>query len=460
MTERAPPDEPEGDPLDPIRPVERRRVGRYELVASLGRGGAGEVFLALSKGPGGVQKLVVVKMLHPHLQEDPRVVAMFLDEARLAAKLKHPNIVQTLQVGSDDEGRHFIAMTFLEGLPLHRILARFGQRDERMPPEIAVRIATEVLAGLAYAHELQEPDGTPLQIVHRDVSPANVFVTWDGSVKLLDFGIAKAARRRVDTDSGTIKGKFGYIAPEQASSDDVDARTDLWSVGVLLWEMLTGQRLFPRHNDVRTLRLLVEGDIPSLRHNAPTLPPPLASIVDKALERDRSQRWASAKAMKAALEEWLHTLEREVTRDDVAACIGDRFSGVRGRQQEIVRLCAGAPRLTSTPSGSFAVRDETSRKLATLPPPQTPPVRPPRAPLVLAAAVCAALGAIVGSAALDCGPSAERRVAPPIPPTAPTARLDAGGPAPHPPPAARTSEPTAPGMGSPASEPSGGLRRQ
>ncbi len=407
-----PPEELLSESPNAPRLVERRRVGRYELVASFGRGGAGEVFLALAKRPGGFQKLVVVKMLHPHLEEDPRVVAMFLDEARLAAKLNHPNIVQTLEVGTDDQGHHFIAMAFLEGLPLHRILARFGQRDERMPADIAARIAIEVLDGLAHAHALRDIDGTALNIVHRDVSPANVFVTWDGSVRLLDFGIAKAARRKADTDSGVIKGKIGYIAPEQATGAGVDARADLWSVGVLLWEMVTGQRLFPNVNDVTTLGDLVNGPVRRLESIAPDVPGALAEIVDKALRRDIDERWDSALAMKSALEAWLRTSGQDVTRDDIAACIGDQFAGERGRQQEIVRFCVGATRLASTPSGSFAVRDETSRKLATLPPPEPTPVQPPRAPLMLAVAVCAALAAIVASAALDCRVGTRRSTEP------------------------------------------------
>ncbi|MCA9615661.1 MAG: serine/threonine protein kinase, partial [Myxococcales bacterium] len=264
--------------------VPPRRVGDYEIVASLGRGGAGEAFLALVAGSSGFRKLVVLKLLHPELEESLEVVDQFLDEARLAARLNHPNIVPTLEVGRH-ELQHYIAMAYLEGLPLGRVLAMLNQRGEKVPPEIAARVAVELLDALEYAHDLTDFDGTPLDIVHRDVSPPNVFVCWDGSVKLLDFGIARAASRRASTDSGLIKGKFGYIAPEQASGEGTDRRADLWSVGVVLWEMLTGHRLFPARNDVGTLHALVAGQITAVTVHAPETPEGLVEVLDHVLQR-------------------------------------------------------------------------------------------------------------------------------------------------------------------------------
>ena len=373
-----------------------RKIGKYEIVAPLGRGGAGEVFLALATGLGGFKKLVVVKMLHSHFEDDENVVEMFLDEARLAARLSHPNVVQTLEVGVDGD-RHFIAMTYLEGLPLHQILARFGQRGERLPPPICARIAIEVLDGLAYAHELADYDGAPLNIVHRDVSPANVFVCWDGSVKLLDFGIAKAERRRANTDSGIIKGKFGYIAPEQATGDRVDARADIWSTGVVLWEMLSCKRLFPNLNDVTTLRKLVAGTIPSIRDAVEDpLPDPLVEVVEGALQRSPAERFADAATMRDALEAYLAGLDDQVTRDDVAAHIGERFAGEREAQQATVRAAVGGGKLAATPSGSFSLRDETSKRILVVPPRQDEErVALPKEPLILALLAVIAIGAIL-----------------------------------------------------------------
>lgn len=375
--------------------TELRKIGKYEIVAPLGRGGAGEVFLALATGLGGFKKLVVVKMLHSHFEDDKNLVEMFLDEARLAARLSHPNVVQTLEVGVEGD-RHFIAMTYLEGLPLDQVLARFGKRAQRIPPPVGARIVIDVLDGLAYAHQLKDYDGAPLSIVHRDVSPSNVFVCWDGSVKLLDFGIAKAERRRANTDSGIIKGKFGYIAPEQATGDRVDARADIWSCGVVLWELLSSKRLFPNLNDVTTLRKLVAGTIPSIQDAVDEpLPAELVTVVERALQRSSSDRYADATEMRDELQAYLDSLETAVTRDDVAECIGERFAGEREAQQATVRAAVGGGKLAATPSGSFRLGDETSKRIMTLLPPEEERVALPKEPLILALLAVIAIGAIL-----------------------------------------------------------------
>jgi serine/threonine-protein kinase len=353
--------------------VPPRRVGGYEIVASLGRGGAGEAFLALTSGSSDFRKLVVLKLLHPELEESLDVVDQFLDEARLAARLSHPNIVPTLEVGRH-ESQHYIAMAYLEGMPLGRVLSMLSRRDERVSPEIAARIAVELLDALAYAHALRDFDGTALEIVHRDVSPPNVFVCWDGSVKLLDFGIARAAWRRASTDSGLIKGKFGYIAPEQASGEGTDRRADLWSVGVVLWEMLTAHRLFPARNDVGTLHALVAGTITPVTTYAPDAPRALVAVLERALQRDPDERFPSAEEMRDAITAWLDEQPRAVTRDDVAAWLGDAFVGERERQQALLRQCIGGARLGASATGSFHVASRgpssESRKISTRPPPE------------------------------------------------------------------------------------------
>ncbi len=400
--------------MDSIAPrlVDPRRVGGYDVVALLGQGGAGEVYLAIHAGPGQFEKLVVLKMLHSHFQEDEGVVEMFLDEARLAARLSHPNIVQTIEVGVEED-RHFIAMAYLEGLPLHRVLARFGRRDEQIPAGVAARITVEVLDGLAYAHDLKDFDDSPLGIVHRDISPANIFLSWDGSVKILDFGIAKAATRRANTDSGIIKGKFGYIAPEQAKNGDINARADLWSVGVVLWEMLTSRRLFPLRNDVATLHALVGTDpLRQVTDYVPDAPPGLLAIVERALQRDPDARFQDALEMKAALEAWLDEQPHAVTRDDVAACIGDNFAGEREQQQSTVRACVGGARLAVAPSGSFHIaKGDPSHAFVVDPPPEPARANVPRGPLLLAAGAAAALFAIVVGSAWTHNPNDGRTVA-------------------------------------------------
>ena len=211
----------------------------YTLVAKLGQGGMAEVYLALAPGPQGFQKLVVVKRLHMNMEDEPMLVAMFLDEARIAARLAHPNVVQTNDVG-EHEGSHFIAMEYLEGQPFDRILKHAVRDGERLPMRLAARIIADALDGLHYAHEACDYDGTPLGVVHRDVSPHNLFVTYDGVVKLLDFGIAKATTQVVETRTGLVKGKFAYMAPEQARSAPADRRADVFAMGVVLWESIAG----------------------------------------------------------------------------------------------------------------------------------------------------------------------------------------------------------------------------
>lgn len=348
-------------PTHGIRLVGQRAVGGYEILAALGKGGAGEVFLALTAGPGGFQKLVVIKSLHAHFEEDPEVVEMFLDEARLAARLNHPNIVQTLEVGVEGD-RHFIAMAYLEGIPLDRVMRRLEGRDQPVDPHVAARIVAEVCSGLHYAHDLEDYDGSPLGIVHRDVSPANILLSWDGSVRLLDFGIAKAATRRANTDSGVIKGKFGYISPEQAIGGEVDRRADIWSAGVCLWEMLAARHLFPRVNDIVTLQTLAVGPIPSLAEHAPEVPESLVAIVERALTRDPEERFSDAGQMQQALETWLDSAARNTTRDDVAAMLGDYFGGEREQQEAMLRASVGG-QLTLTPTGSFSVPPRTGESV-------------------------------------------------------------------------------------------------
>ncbi|MET0792669.1 MAG: serine/threonine-protein kinase, partial [Polyangiaceae bacterium] len=229
---------------------------RYKLVARLGQGGMAEVFLAAWEVAPFVHRPVVIKRLHPHFNEDTRLVQMFLDEARLLTQLDHPNVVRTLEAGVID-GRCCIAMEYLEGQPLHRVLRRAYQHGG-LAPELAVSIAISVLDGLHYSHETTGANGRALEIVHRDVSPQNVYVTNDGEVKVLDFGIAKANTQEGRTATGIIKGKVGYIAPEQAKAEVVDRRADVWSAGVVLWEALAGARLFKADTDAATLGLCLQ----------------------------------------------------------------------------------------------------------------------------------------------------------------------------------------------------------
>ena len=256
---------------------------KYTLIGKLGHGGMAEVNLAVADGKGGFRKLTVIKRLHRHLAMEPGFVEMFLDEARLAARLNHPHCVQTYEVGDHDDN-HFLAMEYLDGQGLERLLRISGQLGLSMPVAESARIVADALDGLAYAHELTDFDGTELGVVHRDISPQNIFVTYNGVVKLLDFGIAKAATHIVETKTGVIKGKYAYIAPEQALGQQVDARSDLWSMGVVLWECLTGRRLFKSVNELATLHETLQGEIK------------LPSATPSACARSRATRASATRA--------------------------------------------------------------------------------------------------------------------------------------------------------------------
>ncbi|HEY1099549.1 MAG TPA: serine/threonine-protein kinase, partial [Myxococcota bacterium] len=235
-----------------MTPTARRRLGKYVLLGRLGAGGMGKIYLAHQPGPAGIEKLLVVKRLHSHLTTDPVLVASFLDEARLSMALNHPNIVHTYDVG-DLDGRYFMVMEYIEGQNLGVIL-RMAKRSGDYPKSSTwAGIFLSVLDGLHAAHTAHDARGRPLQIIHRDVSPQNVLITYDGQTKLVDFGIAKAAMRVSETDAGTLKGKYAYMSPEQVRGDVLDARSDVFAAGIVLWEMLAGRRLYKADSIVRTV---------------------------------------------------------------------------------------------------------------------------------------------------------------------------------------------------------------
>jgi serine/threonine protein kinase len=244
--------------------------GKYRPIAILGRGGMATVYLATASGPGGFTKLVVIKELKPELAEEADFRSMFLEEARLAARLNHPNIVQTFEV-VDDENVQFIVMEYLEGQSLRGLRGKVGALGDAMVAGQA-RIVADMLAGLHAAHELTDFDGQPLRVVHRDVSPHNVFVTYDGEVKLVDFGIAKAVDSSARTSTGAVKGKLAYMPPEQAFGLGVDRRADVFAAGVVLWEAATGKRLWEGLTEPGVLHRLSKGEIPRVRDVAPNAP--------------------------------------------------------------------------------------------------------------------------------------------------------------------------------------------
>jgi eukaryotic-like serine/threonine-protein kinase len=285
------------------------RMGKYQLVAELGHGGMADVFLAVVHGDDfGVNKLLVVKRLRPNLAEDADFVDMIVDEARLAARLNHPNVVQTLEAGKADK-HYFIAMEYLDGQPLHRVLSRAHKRQGGIPKDLAYVAIADLLAGLHYAHELADYDGEPLHVVHRDVSPHNVFVTYDGQVKVMDFGIAKAVGRATYTSTGVVKGKISYMAPEQARSDDLDRRVDIFAVGILVWEIAVGKRMWADLDELVVMNRVTRGDYPvSPKEQDASVPDAIDAICRRALAFDPSERYATAAQMQADIDDYLATL--------------------------------------------------------------------------------------------------------------------------------------------------------
>ncbi|MBK6918281.1 MAG: serine/threonine protein kinase [Deltaproteobacteria bacterium] len=290
-------------------------MGRYTIVRRIGSGGMAELYLVRARGIGGFDKLFALKLVLPHVADDPEFIAMFLDEARLAGTLDHPNIAHVVDIGrvGDD---HFYAMEYVHGRDLRSILKTAPPGP--MPLEVALSLVLPAAAGLHHAHERCGPDGVPLQLVHRDVSPSNLLVTFDGVVKLVDFGIARAEARSKATQAGVVKGKRGYMSPEQCRGDVVDRRSDVFALGILLWELTVGQRLFVGDHDYAVMSKIVFGMVPDPRQLQPDYPPALAEIVMRALHRDPAQRPATAQALGLELEAFAHAARLRVGHHGLA----------------------------------------------------------------------------------------------------------------------------------------------
>ena len=279
------------------------KLGRYELITRIGQGGMAEVQLAIQRGPGGFEKLVVVKLVHENLATQKTFVDMLLDEARMAALVKHPNVVDIYDLG-EDGGRYFIAMEYLEGEPLLAVL-RAGREGKRLDVMSTARLIADTAEGLEAAHQLRSMSGELIELVHHDVSLGNIVVLYDGQVKLVDFGVAKASQQTSGPGAGKVQGKFSYMAPEKLRGSPGDRRSDIWSLGCVLWEALTLRRLFKGGNDGDTMKQVLEAVIPKPSEVNADVPEELDPIVMKALERDPDQRFATASQMADALEEIL-----------------------------------------------------------------------------------------------------------------------------------------------------------
>jgi serine/threonine protein kinase len=315
----------------------RQRVDRYELVGEIASGGMATVYLARLTGVGGFQRFVAMKRLHPHLASEKEFVEMFLDEARIAARIHHPNVVPILEVGASQAG-YFLVMEYIEGDTLARLLARAATRGRRLPIGIALRIALDMLSGLHAAHELRDDAGEPVQLVHRDVSPQNVLVGVDGIARITDFGVARAASRLTATRVGQLKGKIAYMAPEQAAGEEsLDRRADVFAAGIVVWEELAAKRLFKAENEAATLSRVMTEPVPPLTTIVPGLSSALSAVVMRALERSPDARFSTCAQFADALEAAATGKERIATPRELAAYVTEVLGEEVSAQREAVR---------------------------------------------------------------------------------------------------------------------------
>ena len=343
------PEIPDEDDLTPIisidaipgRPSEEkppfRVLGNYEIMQSIGSGGMAEVFLARHAGPMGFEKILVLKCIHPHLAKEKNFVDMFLDEARLAARISDPRVVQIHELG-EANGTYFMAMEYLAGESLSTIVKTAIRGGTLLAPPLAARIIADAAAGLHAAHELRDTKGRLLEVVHRDVSHGNIVVLYSGGVKVLDFGVAKARDSLQTTSAGERKGKFGYMSPEQVRGDDVDRRSDVFSLGVVLWEALTNQRLFAADSELETVRRVIDGVPPIASTLNKKVPPELDAIVGRALTKDRRDRYATAAELSRALEDWLRASGSAASTSDVAVYMRSAFADRMEKRAQLVRV--------------------------------------------------------------------------------------------------------------------------
>ncbi|HZI15522.1 MAG TPA: serine/threonine-protein kinase [Myxococcus sp.] len=353
---------------------ETGRFGKYRLIDRIAVGGMAEIFLAFQQQGDGRESPVVIKRIRPHLSKHAAFVKMFLNEARLAAQLNHPNVVQIFDLGKIAES-HFIAMEYVAGRDMRRVVPKAEALGIAFPLVYAVKIASCVCAGLHHAHTKADLHGNPLNIVHRDVSPENIIVSFDGSVKILDFGIAKATNQVEQTRTGEIKGKVSYMSPEQCMGKTLDCRSDVFSLGVVLYEWLTGFKLFTGETEVAVMRGITEGKIYAPSYFREDLPERLEAILMKALERDKDKRYQTAEQLGQDLDAFLAAYDFTPTSLHLANFLKQLFD--EELQEEQRRMAAR----TSAPTSEEAL--ELSEVVASLDTerglPAPAPVGPPPA---------------------------------------------------------------------------------
>ena len=323
--------------------------GRYELLKRLAGGGMGEVYLARQRGLDGFSKLIVIKTLLPHLCEDEEFITMFKDEARLTAQLVHPNVCQVFEF-DQVESTYYIAMEYLRGEDLRRLWKACELKQKPLRVPLICRVIADAAAGLDFAHSLRNQQNEPYHIVHRDISPQNILVTFEGGVKVIDFGVAKAAGRAQHTRTGALKGKYSYMSPEQVAGKSIDGRTDIFALGIVLHELLTGRRLFKADSDVQTLERVRECKVIPPSQLNPQLPPSLDGIVMHALAKDPDERFQTAQEFRLALEDWLIQGRMSASSAHLAEFLKIIYAERLEKEARLGPLL-GDPGLTAAPDG-------------------------------------------------------------------------------------------------------------
>ncbi len=372
-------------------------VGPYRIRKPVAAGGMAAVFLATEIEP--PHTVVALKRIHPHLAKEQGFVDMFHDEARIASQISHPNVCKVLASGADAVGVPFMSMEYLVGEPLTVLLKRIGSSPELSSeprwPAFVARIVAESALGLHAAHELRGPDGELRKVVHRDVSPHNLFIGFDGVVKVVDFGIASATHRIHQTRTGELKGKFGYMAPESVRGlSATDRRADVWALGIVLWESLTLRRLFRRKSDTETLFALLDAPIPRPSEIVPGLPSSLDAIVLGALERDPEKRFATAEELAQALAIWLWDVKASVGTADLAAWMLRCFPDGPRASADMLRAIDAGDAVDAlitdhaVDEGATVVGAPPSMSSRPPPPPSSiPPLADPSMPVLVATAL-------------------------------------------------------------------------
>jgi eukaryotic-like serine/threonine-protein kinase len=326
-------------------------VGRYVLYGALASGGMATVHLGRMLGPAGFSRTVAIKRLHEQFAHDPHFVSGLLDEARLSARIGHPNVVPTLDVVATDE-QLLLVMEYVQGESLSRLIQASVRRENKAPLRVAVAIMAGALHGLHAAHEASSEKGEPLHIVHRDVSPQNIIVGVDGVPRVLDFGVAKAVGRLQDTLTGQLKGKLSYMAPEQISAGTIDRRTDVFAASVVLWELLTSTRLFARESEAKTMHALLFGAIDPPSRHATDIPPELDAIVGRGLSREPDARFGTAREMALAIENLVPPATAAQTGDWVKSLAEEALAGRARRVRDIESATSDLDGLESARSAS------------------------------------------------------------------------------------------------------------